>query len=53
MVRSVTFLNPRGLERKKVTRTLGGGGGDRNPSPSTFDTIHLIDITFGRYNELN
>ena len=30
-----------------------GGGGSIGRLPSTFDTIHLIDLIFGTYNELS
>ena len=49
------MLHPRTLEQKKVTRTLewgGGGEGSSGPLPSTFDTIHPIDMIFGTNNEL-
>ena len=46
-------INLRSLEEKIVTRTLEGGGGMINRTlPSTFDTIHPIDIKFGTYNKL-
>ena len=31
----------------------GGGGGNQTPLPSTFDTIHPIDMEFGTYNKLH
>ena len=43
-------LNPRSLLEKIVTRSLEGG--DQSDPPSTFDTIHLIDLKFGTYNKL-
>ena len=49
------FFNPRSLEEKIVTRSLEGGGGGVNRTfpPSTFDTIHPIDLKFGTYNKLH
>ena len=44
-------FNPRSLLEKIVTRNLEEGGVNRTP-PSTFDTIHPIDLKFGRYNKL-
>ena len=44
-------VNPRSLLEKIVTRSLERGGGNRTP-PSTFDTIHPIDLKFGTYNKL-
>ena len=32
---------------------LEGGGVNRSPPPSTFNTIHLIDLKFGTYNKLH
>ena len=47
------FINPRSLLEKIVTRSLEGGGGvNRTPPSSTFDTIHPIDLKFGTYNKL-
>ena len=48
-------LNPRSLLEKIVTRSLVGGGGrvNRTPSLSTFDTIHPIDLKFDTYNKLH
>ena len=46
-------FNPRSLEEKIVTRSLGGGGGCQSDPPSTFDTIHPIDIKFGTCNKLH
>ena len=46
-------INPRGLEEKLVTRSLEGGGVSRTPPPSTFDTIHPINLKFGTYNKLH
>ena len=34
-----------------MTRNLEGGGG-QSDHPSTFDTIHLIDLKFGTYSKL-
>ena len=45
-------FNPRSLEEKIVTRSLEGRGVNRTP-PSTFDTIHPIDLKFGTYNKLH
>ena len=46
---------PRSLEEKIVIRILVGGGGGAqsgtSPSPSTFDTIHPIDMKLGTYNK--
>ena len=42
------LFNPRSLEEKIVTQTLEGG-----PPPSTFNTIHLIDMKFGTYTKLH
>ena len=36
-----------------VTRTLGGRGGGCVDPPSTFDTIHPIDMKFGTCNKLH
>ena len=49
------LVNPRSLEEKTVTRSLeGGGGGSIGASPpSTFDTIHPIDMKLGTYNKLH
>ena len=38
---------------KIVTRSLEGGGGSIGPPPSTFDTIHLIDLKFDTHNKLH
>ena len=48
-------VNPRSLEEKIVTRSLevGGGGGQSDPSPSTFDIFHPIDMKLGTYNKLH
>ena len=48
-------VNPRSLLEKIVTRSLEGGGGgvNRTPPPSTFDTIHPFDLKFGTYNKLH
>ena len=49
-------LTLEGISLKKVTRRHkgeGGGGGSIGPLPSTFDTIHPIDLIFGTYNELS
>ena len=52
VVASVEMVNPRSLEEKIVKRSLGGGEVNRSPPPPTFDTIHLIDLKFGKYNKL-
>ena len=44
-------VNPRSLLEKIVTRSLWGGGVNRTPPPSTFDTIHPIDLKFGTYSK--
>ena len=46
-------INPRSLLEKIVTRSLEGGGGQSDPPPSTFDTIHPIDLKFGTYSKLH
>ena len=46
------YINPRSLIEKIVIRKLEGGGGQSDP-PSTFDTIHPIDLKFGSYNKLH
>ena len=44
---------PGSLGEKIVTRSLEGrGGGVNRIPPSTFDTIHPIDMKFGTYNKL-
>ena len=41
------------LNKKKLHEHLSGGGeGSSGPLPSTFDTIHPIDMIFGTNNEL-
>ena len=44
-------------KKKIVTQTLeereGGGGRGVNRTPSTFDTIHTIDMKFGTYNKVH
>ena len=47
------FFNPRSLLEKTISRSLEGGGGVNRTSPSTFNTIHLIDLKFGTYNKLH
>ena len=49
---SPSYVNPRRLLEKIVTRSLEGGGGKSDP-PSTFDTIHPIDLKFGTYNKIH
>ena len=46
-------VNPRSLEEKIATRSLGRGGGQSDPPPSTFDTIHPIAMKFGTHNKLH
>ena len=47
-------INPRSLLEKIVTRSLEEGGGvNRTPPSSTFDTIHPIDLKFGTYSKLH
>ena len=46
-------FNPRSLDEKIVTiHEHLRGGGQLHP-PSTFDTIHPIDMKFGTYNKLH
>ena len=45
-LKSSTSVNPRSLEESD-NRTI------RPPPPSTFDTIHPIDLKFGTYNKLH
>ena len=48
------IVSPRILLEKIVTRSLEGGrGGGSIGPPSTFDTIHPIDLKFGTYNKLH
>ena len=49
---SPSYVNPRRLLEKIVTRSLEGGEGNSDP-PSTFDTIHPIDLKFGIYNKIH
>ena len=52
--KTATFANPRSLEEKIDTRSLERGArGQSDLPPSTFDTIHLIDLKFGTYNKLH
>ena len=46
-------VNPGSLLEKIAARTFRGGGGGQSDPPSTFDTIHLIDLKFGTYNKLH
>ena len=46
------YLNPIMHKPKKVTRRHKGGGEVNRFPPSTFDTIHPIDLIFGTYNKL-
>ena len=45
------IINPRSLLEKIVTRSLEGGS--IGPPPSTFDTIHPIDLKFGTHSKLH
>ena len=45
-------VNPRSLLEKLVTRSLEGGGAKSDP-PSTFDTIHPIELKFVTYSKLH
>ena len=45
------IFNPRSLLEKIVTQSLEGGGINRTPPPSTFDTIHPIDLKFDTYSK--
>ena len=45
-------VNPRSLLEKIVTRSLEGRGVNRTP-PSTFNTIHPIDLKFGTHRKLH
>ena len=45
-------INPRSLLENIVTRSLEGGS-IGPPPPSTFETIHPIDLIFGTYNKLH
>ena len=48
------MVNLRSLLEKIVTGSLEGGGGSIGPPPpSTFDTIHPIDMKLGAYNKLH
>ena len=44
-------FNPGSLLEKIATRSLEGSGVNRTP-PVYFNTIHPIDLKFGRYNKL-
>ena len=46
------WFNTRRYRPKNVTRRQRGEG-SIGPLPSSFDTIHLIDLMFGTYNELS
>ena len=37
----------------RIRQERGGGGGPIGPLPSTFYTIHSIDLIFGLYNKLS
>ena len=50
---SSSSINLRSLPEKIVTRSLEGGGSIGPLPPSTFDTIHPIDLQFGIYNKLH
>ena len=45
-------LTLEGLSLKKLHRAIRRGG-SIGPLPSTFDTIHPIDLIFGTYSELS
>ena len=54
LLNTAICINPRSLEEKIVTRSLGGGSSiEPSHPPSTFDTIHPIDMRFGTYNKLH
>ena len=47
-------LTLEGIGLKKLHEGIRGRGeGSIGPLPSTFDTIHPIDLIFGTYNELS
>ena len=49
-------LTLEGISSKRLLEGMGGGGGvegSMGPLPSTFDTIHPIDLIFGTYNEVS
>ena len=47
---SIGFINPRSPLEKIVTRSLEGVGGQSDPPPpSSFDTIHPIDLKIDIY----
>ena len=46
------ILNP-SKPRRKNSHTKPGGGGGSIGHPSTFDTIHPIDMKLGTYNKLH
>ena len=48
---SKVSFNPRSLLEKTVTRSLEEGQSD--PPPSTFDTIHSIDMKLDTYSKLH
>ena len=50
-----SIINPRRHKPKNVTRRQKDGrvGWSIRPLPSTFNTIHSIDLIFGKYNELS
>ena len=45
-------LTQESTSQKKLHEGKRGGGGSIGPLPSTFDTIHPIDMIFGTCNEL-
>ena len=47
-----SVINPRSLLEKIVTRSLEGRV-NRTPPPSTFYTIHPIDLKFGTHSKLH
>ena len=51
---TLKLFNPRSILEKIVTQSLVWGGGSIGPPPpSTFDTIHPIDLKFGKLNKLH
>ena len=52
---NLPHLTLEGIILKSYTKAYmwGGGGINRTPPPSTFDTIHPIDLIFVTYNELS
>ena len=46
-------INPRSLLEKILHEALRVGGGLTSPPPSTFDTIHPINLKFGTYSKFH